>query len=50
MSIETVRAWFGTHALDVTIIETTQPTATVTQAAEVHGVRPGQICKTLSLS
>ena len=48
MSIETVRAWFGTHAPDVTIIETTQPTATVTQAAEVHGVRPGQICKTLS--
>lgn len=45
MSIETVRAWFGTHAPDVTIIETTQPTATVTQAAEVHGVRPVRSAK-----
>lgn len=48
MSIDAVRTWFNTYAPEITIIETAQPTATVVQAAEVHGVAPGQICKTLS--
>ncbi|MBD1554169.1 YbaK/EbsC family protein [Pseudomonas typographi] len=49
MSVASVRAWFEQHAPDITVIETGQSTATVQQAAEVHGVAPGQIAKTLSL-
>lgn len=44
-----VQAFFAQHAPDITILTTDQPTATVAQAADVHGVAPGQIAKTLSL-
>jgi prolyl-tRNA editing enzyme YbaK/EbsC (Cys-tRNA(Pro) deacylase) len=49
MSIETVRAFLSVHAPDIHIIELDESTATVTLAAQGHGVAPGQIAKTLSL-
>ncbi|MDZ7279580.1 YbaK/EbsC family protein [Pantoea eucrina] len=49
MSLESVRHFFAEHAPDIAIIEMPQSTATVEQAARVHGVTPGQIAKTLSL-
>jgi prolyl-tRNA editing enzyme YbaK/EbsC (Cys-tRNA(Pro) deacylase) len=49
MSIETVRAFLSVHAPDIHIIELGESTATVTLAAQGHGVAPGQIAKTLSL-
>lgn len=49
MSLETVRAFFAEKAPDITVIELATSTATVTQAAEGHGVLPAQIAKTLSL-
>lgn len=49
MTVASVRAWFEQHAPDLHLIETPEPTATVQQAAAVHGVEPGQIAKTLSL-
>jgi prolyl-tRNA editing enzyme YbaK/EbsC (Cys-tRNA(Pro) deacylase) len=49
MSIETVRAFLAIHAPDIDIIELGESTATVTLAAQGHGVEPGQIAKTLSL-
>src|SRR3712207_5981443 len=49
MSLESVRAFFAEKAPDIEIIETEGSTATVTQAAEAHGVEPGRIAKTLSL-
>jgi prolyl-tRNA editing enzyme YbaK/EbsC (Cys-tRNA(Pro) deacylase) len=49
MSLDSVRAFFASAAPDVGILEHPVPTATVTQAAEAHGVEPGQIAKTLSL-
>ena len=48
MSLESVRAFFNTHAPDLHIIELTTSTATVALAAEAHGVEPGQIAKTLA--
>jgi prolyl-tRNA editing enzyme YbaK/EbsC (Cys-tRNA(Pro) deacylase) len=49
MSIESVRAFLAVHAPDINIIELGESTATVTLAAQGHGVAPGQIAKTLSL-
>ncbi len=49
MSLESVRAFFSENAPDIEIIEMKTSTATVTQAAEAHGVEPGRIAKTLSL-
>lgn len=49
MSLESVQIFFAQHAPDISIIESESPTPTVAAAAEVHGVQPGQIAKTLSL-
>ncbi len=49
MSLESVRAYFAEHAPDITVIVTTESSATVPLAAAAHGVEPGQIAKTLSL-
>ncbi len=49
MSLESVRAFLSEKAPDIRIIELDVSTATVTQAAEAHGVEPGRIAKTLSL-
>ena len=48
MSLESVRAFFNTNAPDLSIIELATSTATVALAAQVHGVEPGQIAKTLA--
>jgi prolyl-tRNA editing enzyme YbaK/EbsC (Cys-tRNA(Pro) deacylase) len=49
MSVESVRAFFATHAPEIKIIELADSTATVELAARGHGVAPAQIAKTLSL-
>ncbi|MBB4191983.1 prolyl-tRNA editing enzyme YbaK/EbsC (Cys-tRNA(Pro) deacylase) [Rhizobium aethiopicum] len=49
MSLESVRAFFGTHARDIEIIETAESSSTVALAAEAHGVEPAQIAKTICL-
>jgi prolyl-tRNA editing enzyme YbaK/EbsC (Cys-tRNA(Pro) deacylase) len=49
MSLESVRAFLSERAPDIRIIELDVSTATVTQAAQAHGVEPGRIAKTLSL-
>lgn len=49
MTIESVRAFLAEKAPDIAIIELATSTATVSLAAEGHGVAPGQIAKTLSL-
>jgi prolyl-tRNA editing enzyme YbaK/EbsC (Cys-tRNA(Pro) deacylase) len=49
MSLESVRAFFATQAPDITVIESTQSSATVVLAAEAYGVGPSRIAKTLSL-
>ena len=49
MSIESVRAFFAEKAPDIAVIESASSSATVTLAAEAHGVEPGRIAKTLSL-
>jgi prolyl-tRNA editing enzyme YbaK/EbsC (Cys-tRNA(Pro) deacylase) len=49
MTVESVRAFFATHAPDIKIIETDASSATVDMAATAHGVQPAQIAKTLSL-
>jgi prolyl-tRNA editing enzyme YbaK/EbsC (Cys-tRNA(Pro) deacylase) len=49
MSLQSVRDFFARHAPDVDVVETDARTATVQEAADVHGVAPGQIAKTLSL-
>ena len=48
MSLESVKAFFFTHAPDLDVIETAQISATVAEAATAHGVEPDQIAKTLS--
>ena len=48
MSLESVRAFFATHAPTLTILETDDPTPTVATAALAHGVEPGRIAKTLA--
>jgi prolyl-tRNA editing enzyme YbaK/EbsC (Cys-tRNA(Pro) deacylase) len=49
MSLQSVRTFLAQNAPDIEIIEKATSTATVAQAAEAHGVEPGQIAKTLSL-
>ncbi|HEX2509161.1 MAG TPA: YbaK/EbsC family protein [Microvirga sp.] len=49
MSVESVRSFFAERAPDLAIIELKTRTATVTEAAEAHGVEPARIAKTLSL-
>jgi prolyl-tRNA editing enzyme YbaK/EbsC (Cys-tRNA(Pro) deacylase) len=49
MSLESVRAWFATHAPDIALIDNGTSTATVDEAAAALGVAPAQIAKTLSL-
>lgn len=49
MSLSSVKAFFSEKAPDITVIQLEQSTATVAQAAEGHGVTPGQIAKTLAL-
>lgn len=49
MSLESVRADLAARAPDLTVEVTENSTATVQLAAEVHGVEPGQIAKTLCI-
>ncbi|MFI5014110.1 MAG: YbaK/EbsC family protein [Hyphomicrobiales bacterium] len=49
MSVDSVREFLAERAPDITIIELENSTATVTLAAQGHGVAPAQIAKTLSL-
>jgi prolyl-tRNA editing enzyme YbaK/EbsC (Cys-tRNA(Pro) deacylase) len=49
MSLESVRAFFAGNAPDISVIESTQSSATVALAAEAYGVEPARIAKTLSL-
>ncbi|KRA98199.1 cys-tRNA(pro)/cys-tRNA(cys) deacylase [Devosia sp. Root685] len=49
MSLESVRADLTTRAPDLSVEVTDKSTATVQLAAEVHGVEPGQIAKTLCI-
>ena len=49
MSLESVRAFFAAKAPDITVVESTQSSATVVLAAEAYGVEPARIAKTLSL-
>jgi prolyl-tRNA editing enzyme YbaK/EbsC (Cys-tRNA(Pro) deacylase) len=49
MSLESVRAFFAEKAPDITVIESTQSSATVVLAAEAYSVEPARIAKTLSL-
>jgi prolyl-tRNA editing enzyme YbaK/EbsC (Cys-tRNA(Pro) deacylase) len=49
MSLESVRALFAERAPDISVIETTQSSATVPLAALAYGVEPARIAKTLSL-
>lgn len=49
MSLASVQAFFAEHAPDITVIELSQSTATVAEAADGHGVAPAQIAKTLAL-
>jgi prolyl-tRNA editing enzyme YbaK/EbsC (Cys-tRNA(Pro) deacylase) len=49
MSLQSVRTFLLQHAPDLEILEKQTSTATVAEAANAHGVSPGQIAKTLSL-
>lgn len=49
MSLQSVQTFIAQHAPDIAILQTTETTATVADAARVHGVEPAQIAKTLSL-
>ncbi len=49
MSLDSVRAFFASHAPDVPVIVTEASSATVSLAAEAHKVLPEQIAKTLCL-
>ena len=49
MSLESVRTFFTEHAPDIDVLVTEQSSATVTLAAEAHGVAPEQIAKTICL-
>ena len=48
MSLQSVRAFFAQHQLDLPILETAALTPTVDSAALAHGVEPGRIAKTLA--
>ena len=49
MSGESVRAWLANHAPDLMLIDHSRSTATVIEAADVLGVEPARIAKTLAL-
>jgi len=49
MSLESVRAFFAEKAPDLSVLESTQSSATVPLAALAYGVEPARIAKTLSL-
>lgn len=49
MSLESVRAFFASHAPDIDVIVTELSSATVPLAAAAHGVEPDQIAKTICL-
>ena len=49
MSLDSVRAFFAAHAADIEVIVTQASSATVTLAAQAHGVLPAQIAKTICL-
>jgi prolyl-tRNA editing enzyme YbaK/EbsC (Cys-tRNA(Pro) deacylase) len=49
MSLDSVRAFFATHAPDIAVEVASTSSATVALAAEAHGVSPAEIAKTLSL-
>jgi prolyl-tRNA editing enzyme YbaK/EbsC (Cys-tRNA(Pro) deacylase) len=49
MSEASVRAWLAEHAPELRLIEVTQSTATVAEAAAALGVEPGRIAKTLAV-
>ena len=49
MSEQSVRDWLAVHAPDLALIDHARSTATVAEAAEVLGVEPGRIAKTLAI-
>jgi prolyl-tRNA editing enzyme YbaK/EbsC (Cys-tRNA(Pro) deacylase) len=49
MSLDSVRIDLANRAPDLSVEVTAESTATVTLAAAVHGVEPGQIAKTLCI-
>ena len=49
MSLNSVRDYFAAKAPDIEVIVTEASSATVTLAAEAHGVEPAQIAKTICL-
>ncbi|MFZ5525564.1 MAG: YbaK/EbsC family protein [Pseudomonadota bacterium] len=49
MSLQSVQTFIAQHAPDIAILQTAETTATVADAAWVHGVESAQIAKTLSL-
>lgn len=49
MSGESALAWLASHAPDLALIDHSRSTATVAEAAEVLGVEPGRIAKTLAI-
>lgn len=49
MSLSSVRAFFAAHAPDIEVLVTEASSATVSLAAEAHGVEPAQIAKTICL-
>ena len=48
MSGESVAAWLAQHAPDLRLIDHSRSTATVAEAADVLGVEPARIAKTLA--
>ncbi len=48
MSAQSVLDWIAAQALDLALIDHSRSTATVAEAAEVLGVEPGRIAKTLA--
>lgn len=48
MSAQSVLTWLAEHAPDLPLIDHARSTATVAEAAEVLGVAPGRIAKTLA--
>ena len=48
MSGESVLTWLQSHAPDLKLIDHSRSTATVAEAADVLGVEPGRIAKTLA--
>ena len=49
MSLASVKEFFAQHAPELEVLELSVSTATVQEAANAHGVAPGQIAKTISM-